>query len=56
MLTLWLFFPGFMSWDSAYQWWQVRHGAFDPAHPQRVRVVTADEEQILDLVRRKRDK
>lgn len=32
-LTLWLFFPGFMSWDSAYQWWQVRHGVFDPAHP-----------------------
>jgi hypothetical protein len=32
-LTLWLFYPGFMSWDSAYQWWQVRHGVFDPAHP-----------------------
>ena len=32
-LTLWLFFPGYMSWDSAYQWWQVRHGIVDPIFP-----------------------
>jgi hypothetical protein len=32
-LTLWLFYPGFMSWDSGNQWWQVRHGIFNPAHP-----------------------
>jgi len=27
------FYPGYMSWDSAYQWWQARHGQFDPTHP-----------------------
>jgi hypothetical protein len=32
-ITLFLFYPGFLSWDSAYQWWQVRHGFFDIAHP-----------------------
>ena len=31
--TLWVFFPGYMSWDSAYQWWQVRHGIVDPIFP-----------------------
>lgn len=32
-VTLLLFYPGYMSWDSAYQWWQVRHGLINPAHP-----------------------
>jgi hypothetical protein len=32
-VTLWLFYPGYLSWDSAYQWWQVRHHLIDPAHP-----------------------
>lgn len=27
------FYPGYMSWDSAYQWWQARHGRFDSVHP-----------------------
>ncbi len=31
--TLWVFYPGYMSWDSAYQWWQVRHGIVDPIFP-----------------------
>ena len=25
--------PGYLSWDSAYQWWQARGAALDPAHP-----------------------
>jgi hypothetical protein len=32
-LTLWAFWPGYLSWDSAYQWWQARHGDIDPSHP-----------------------
>ncbi|MBP6627607.1 MAG: hypothetical protein KA187_09375, partial [Arenimonas sp.] len=32
-LTLWAFWPGYLSWDSAYQWWQARHGELDPTHP-----------------------
>lgn len=31
--TLLLFYPGYMSWDSAYQWWQARHAIYDPVHP-----------------------
>jgi hypothetical protein len=26
-------YPGYMSWDSAYQWWQARHGQFEATHP-----------------------
>ncbi len=33
VVTLVLFYPGYMSFDSAYQWWQVRHDIIDPAHP-----------------------
>lgn len=28
-----LFWPGYLSWDSAYVWWQARHGEFDPTQP-----------------------
>lgn len=27
------FWPGYLSWDSAYQWWQARSGELDPTHP-----------------------
>lgn len=27
------FWPGYLSWDSAYQWWQARTGELDPTHP-----------------------
>jgi hypothetical protein len=29
----WLFYPGALSWDSAYQWYQVRTGQWDSVHP-----------------------
>lgn len=32
-LTLAAFWPGYLSWDSAYQWWQARGGELDPTHP-----------------------
>lgn len=32
-LTLLAFWPGYLSWDSAWQWWQARTGELDPAHP-----------------------
>jgi hypothetical protein len=32
-VAAWVFYPGYMSWDSAYQWWQARHGQFDATHP-----------------------
>ena len=32
-VALGVFWPGYMSWDSAYQWWQARQDAFDSVHP-----------------------
>lgn len=32
-LTLLAFWPGYLSWDSAWQWWQARTGELDPGHP-----------------------
>jgi hypothetical protein len=28
-----VFYPGYLSWDSAYQWWQARHDHFDGSQP-----------------------
>lgn len=33
MLAVLAAYPGYMSWDSAYQWWQARHGQFEATHP-----------------------
>jgi hypothetical protein len=32
-VALGVFWPGYMSWDSAYQWWQARNNSFDSVHP-----------------------
>lgn len=32
-VALGVFWPGYMSWDSAYQWWQSRQDTFDSVHP-----------------------
>ncbi len=32
-VALAVFWPGYMSWDSAYQWWQARQDRFDSVHP-----------------------
>lgn len=34
LALVWLaFWPGYLSWDSAWQWWQARTGELDPGHP-----------------------
>ncbi len=33
LATLWLFYPGFVSFDTAHQWYQVRHGEYSDHHP-----------------------
>ena len=33
VLTGWIFYPGYLSFDSAYQWWQARHQIVDTSHP-----------------------
>ena len=32
-ITLPAFWPGYLSWDSSYQWWQARGAPLDPGHP-----------------------
>lgn len=32
-ISLWLFYPGYLSWDSAYAWYQARHGQYDGSQP-----------------------
>lgn len=45
--TLWLFYPGYMSWDSAYQWWQARHASYDSVHPPLIAMIWRLCEQVL---------
>jgi hypothetical protein len=33
VISAYLFYPGYLTWDSAYQWWQVRNGLVDTTHP-----------------------
>lgn len=45
-LVLWVFWPGYMSWDSAYQWWQSRQDRFDSVHPPLMAMIW----QLVDRV------
>ena len=47
LLSIWVFYPGYMSFDSAYQWWQVRHGVMDPAHPPVMTLIWSVTEYML---------
>ena len=46
-VTLWLFYPGYMSWDSAYQWWQARHASYSSVHPPLLAMIWRLCEQVL---------
>lgn len=41
------FFPGYMSWDSAYQWWQARHDSFDATHPPLLAMIWQFTDRVL---------
>lgn len=45
-LSLWLFYPGYLSWDSAYQWWQVRSGEWNNVHPVLLTLVWSATERL----------
>lgn len=47
LALLWLFWPGYLSWDSAYQWWLVRNGGFDPLLPVSMTALWRLTEAIL---------
>lgn len=41
------FYPGYMSWDSAYQWWQARHDRFDATHPPLMAMIWQLTDRVL---------
>jgi len=45
-IMLWLFSPGYMSWDSSYQWWQARHAEYDSVHPPLLAMIWRLCEQV----------
>lgn len=46
LLSLWLFYPGYLSWDSAYQWYQVRSGDWNNVHPVIMTLIWSATERL----------
>ena len=47
LLTLWLFYPGYASFDTAHQWYEVRHGQYTDHHPPLMALMWALTEPVL---------
>ncbi|WP_220396305.1 hypothetical protein [Arenimonas terrae] len=47
-LVLAVFWPGYMSWDSAYQWWQARHDRFDSVHPPLLAMIWQLTDRVVE--------
>ena len=47
-LVLWVFWPGYMSWDSAYQWWQSRQDQFDSVHPPLLAMIWQLSDRVVE--------
>lgn len=45
-VTLAAFWPGYLSFDSAYQWWQARHGAYSSVHPPLLSIAWSVSERL----------
>lgn len=45
--TLWLFYPGFASFDTAHQWYEVRHGRYTDHHPPLMALLWSLTEPVL---------
>lgn len=43
----WLFWPGYVSFDTAHQWFQVRHGEFSDHHPPLMALLWRATEPLL---------
>ena len=46
--VLYVFWPGYMSWDSAYQWWQARHDRFDSVHPPLMAMIWQLTDRVVE--------
>lgn len=44
---VWLFWPGYVSFDTAHQWYQVRHGQFSDHHPPLMALLWRATEPVL---------
>jgi len=47
-LALLVFWPGYMSWDSAYQWWQARNDQFDSVHPPLMAMIWQLSDRVVE--------
>lgn len=47
-VVLFVFWPGYMSWDSAYQWWQARHDQFDSVHPPLMAMLWQSTDRVVE--------
>lgn len=47
-LSLAVFWPGYLSWDSAYQWWQARHDQFDSVHPPLLAMIWQLSDRVVE--------
>jgi hypothetical protein len=47
-VALGVFWPGYMSWDSAYQWWQARQDAFDSVHPPLMAMIWQLSDRVVE--------
>lgn len=47
-VSLGVFWPGYMSWDSAYQWWQARQNAFDSVHPPLMAMIWQLSDRVVE--------
>lgn len=46
-LTVWMFYPGYLTWDAAYQWYQVRTGHWDNVHPMVMTLIWSATDLLL---------
>jgi hypothetical protein len=45
-VTLAAFWPGYLSFDAAYQWWQARHGQYSSVHPPLLSIAWSFTERL----------
>lgn len=47
LMCAWLFYPGFVSFDTAHQWYQVRHGEYSNHHPPLMALMWSLTEPVM---------
>lgn len=47
VVSAWMFYPGYLTWDAAYQWYQVRTGRWDNVHPVAMTLVWSLADRVV---------